>query len=265
MFRTATRVAWLLMAPLVLAAPAAAQNRPFVFTVTTPSADAPRVTVHYDTGLGERPFDVKTAAGRIEQRFGLQARLGRRVTLLADVGVSMDDRDARTASHAELLLNVLDERSRGLSLAVGGGARHESAGVDIAVARVALGRHVGVSNLHGNLVFEKPLAAPGRDAVDLISSVGWSLPLSRAAHVGVEAIGEDLEGFWNPEEAEGGARLLVGPSIRVAPPSAKWQLAVAGGPVFHASNSPRASGAERALPPTRRNGYAVRTSLSYRF
>lgn len=263
--RLATRLALLALVMLAVARPSGAQDQPFVFTVTTPSADTPRLTVHYDTGLGERPFDVKTAAGRIEQRFGVQARLGGRVTLLADLGVSMDDRDARTASHAEVLLSVLDERSRGVTLAVGGGARHESVGVDVAIARVALGRRLGPSSLHGNLVFEKPLATAGRDALDLISSVGWSLPVSEAAHVGVEAIGEDLEGFWNPEEAEGGARLLVGPSIRVAPPSAKWQLAVAGGPVFHASNSPRTSGAERALPPTRRNGYAVRASLGYRF
>jgi hypothetical protein len=48
--------------------------------------------------------------------------------------------------------------------------------------------------------------------------VGVSKNLWRPVYVGVEMIGEDLEGFWEPNEAEGGARLLIGPSMRVASP-----------------------------------------------
>jgi hypothetical protein len=85
-----------------------------------------------------------------------------------------------------------------------------------------------------------------------------------ALHVGVEMIGEDLEGFWEAEEAEGGARILLGPSIRPAPPSARWQLSVAGGPVLHATRSAGTSVATRSLPSSGgRNGFAVRASWSY--
>src|SRR5437660_8013593 len=56
-----------------------------------------------------------------------------------------------------------------------------------------------------------------RDALDLITSVGWARKLSRGMSLGVEAIGEDLEGFWKAEEREGGARLLAGPGLHISP------------------------------------------------
>jgi hypothetical protein len=85
-------------------------------------------------------------------------------------------------------------------------------------------------------------------------------------HAGVELIGEDLEGFWEEEEAEGGARLLIGPSLRIAPPAKRWQVSVAGGPIVHATRSNRASEATRGLPSSSGNaGYAIRTAFAYRF
>jgi hypothetical protein len=78
-------------------------------------------------------------------------------------------------------------------------------------------------------------------------------------------IGEDLEGFWEEEEAEGGARLLVGPSLRLVPTSQHWQVNVAGGPIFRATRSARASEALRGLPASTSTTYAVRMSLSYGF
>ena len=81
--------------------------------------------------------------------------------------------------------------------------------------------------------------------------------------LGVEAIGEDLEGFWDAEEAEGGARILAGPSLHISPTGRRWQMTATGGPVFHPSNSSRSSGAIRDLPPiTTGTSYAVKASLS---
>ena len=76
--------------------------------------------------------------------------------------------------------------------------------------------------------------------------------------LGVEAIGEDLEGFWEADEAEGGARLLVGPSLHVSPHKQRWQLIATGGPLFHPTDTGRSSSAFRDLPPdTNRTSYAV--------
>jgi len=124
------------------------------------------------------------------------------------------------------------------------------------------GRTTESSWLHGNLLFEKPMAS-GRDAVDLITSVGWARRVSRGVSLGVETIGEDLEGFWDADEAEGGARLLAGPSLHIAPAEHRWQLTATGGPMFHPSATGRASGAFRDLPPdTGGTGYAFKASLS---
>ncbi|MEP6593334.1 MAG: hypothetical protein ABJC51_06555, partial [Acidobacteriota bacterium] len=118
---------------------------------------------------------------------------------------------------------------------------------------------------HGNLLFQKPFAT-GRDAVDLITSVGWAARLTPTLSIGVEAIGEDLEGFWDPSEAEGGARLLAGPSLHIAPPQQRWQFSVAGGPTFHATTSGRASEAVHNLPPiTATRDFALRTTFACRF
>jgi hypothetical protein len=77
----------------------------------------------------------------------------------------------------------------------------------------------------------------------------------------VEAVGQDLEGFWDPAEKDGGARLMAGPTIAIAPPTAHWQLTVGGGPVLRATRSDFASGAERPLPT--RNGYVLRSAVGF--
>jgi hypothetical protein len=151
------------------------------------------------------------------------------------------------------------------SLAVGLGMRHEINGVNVLLGRVAAGRSFSAWRLDGNALFERPYAV-GRDSVDLITSFGVARRLLPALYTGVELIGEDLEGFWEVEEAEGGARVLIGPSIRLAPPNKRWQVSAAGGPVIHATRSGRMSDATRGLPNSvSGNGYAVRAALTYGF
>ncbi len=244
--------------------PQQVQHRPFIFSVSTPPTEGGRATVHLESGFGARPFDV-TESDRPEQRFGVQAALGHRLTFLGNIGVSSDDRDVRSTQQAELLYGVLQSSSSQASLAVGMGMRHESAGVNVLLGRVAAGRSFDAWRLDGNVLFEKPFAV-GRDSVDLITSVGVARRILPALSAGIEAIGEDLEGFWETDEAEGGARLLVGPSIRIAPPRRRWQVAIAGGPIIHATRSSRTSDALRGLPATRADhDYALRASLSYGF
>src|SRR5262245_63622787 len=59
----------------------AVQDRRFLFSVSTMPAEERRVSVHLDSGFGERAFDL-TASDRPEQRFGIQATLGHRLTFL---------------------------------------------------------------------------------------------------------------------------------------------------------------------------------------
>ena len=155
--------------------------------------------------------------------------------------------------------------SPGLALAVGGGALREPGGSTVALARVVAGREFGGWRLHGNVLFQKAMAT-GRDPLDLVTTVGWARRFGPSVSLGVEGIAEDVEGFWNPAEAEGGARLLVGPSLHIAPAGRRRQLPAAGGPMFHPSDTGRQSGALRHLPPTvAARAYAFRTSFSCTF
>jgi hypothetical protein len=246
-----------------IAAPAAAQERPFLLSIATASDEQPSIRVDYDLGVGAHAFQSDTA-NQPEQRIGLQASRGR-MTFLARVGIAgTGDSSYQSSQSGEALVSMV-RRSRAFALAAGGGVLREAGGVNVLLARVVAGRTTESWLLHGNVLFQKPLSAD-RDAVDLITSVGWARKLSHGVSLGVEAIGEDLEGFWESEETEGGARLLAGPSIHISPSGRRWQFIATGGPMFHPADTGRASGAFRDLPPdTDRTSYAVKASLSISF
>ena len=87
------------------------------------------------------------------------------------------------------------------------------------------------------LLFEHPYVA-GRDAVDIITTVGST-------------------------EADGGATLLVGPTLAIAV-SDRCRLVFGGGPVLRATTSrTQAESLEPRSPvlASQRTGYVIRTSL----
>ena len=67
--------------------------------------------------------------------------------------------------------------------------------------------------------------------------------------------------FFEPEEAEGGARLMVGPTFRVRL-SEKMHLRLGGGPIFYMTQNTPTSKAPRLLP-SGDSGYAIRFSMIY--
>jgi hypothetical protein len=82
--------------------------------------------------------------------------------------------------------------------------------------------------------------------------------------LGVEAIGEDLEGLWEAEEAEGGAKLYIGPAIHWARSDGRLWASLGGGPVVYASRSDARSPAPRPLGADG-NGFTVRMALGITF
>jgi hypothetical protein len=241
------------------------QDRPFQFTITAPTTEKQPASVEYGVGVGQHDFISGVEQG-VEQQVSLQADLTRRLRFVGGFSVALDEQPNGTGSsaYAELLVNVLHAHGGRSNLAVGGGILHEYTGTDVLRARIAAGHDFAMSRVHANVLFEKPLTTSleRRDSLDLITSVGWLVQATRALHVGVEAIGEDLEGFWDAEEAEGGARLLIGPSLYLQPPGKHWRLGVSGGPVIRATQSDLQSGAPRNVP---QGGFAIRTSLGYLF
>jgi hypothetical protein len=243
---------------------ASAQDRPFVFSLTTATdASTPHIRADYEVGLGDHMFHQQTTNGP-EQRLGIHASV-RRLTFVAHVGVAAATDTYQTSQHGEMLVSVFAPGASRTALAIGGGVLHEAGGVNVLLARFVAGHERTSNRVWGNLLFQKPFSGT-RDALDVITSVGWAARVTPTWALGVEAIGEDLEGFWEAEEAEGGARILIGPTAHVAPPQKRWQVSVAGGPTFHPKTTGRTSGALRDLPATTAaRDYAVRTTFAYRF
>ena len=261
-----TRALPFALAFLLPAAFATAQSQPFLFTVTTLPADSAdeKWFVRYEAGYGERTTEPFGFDG-VAQRVTAQGSLGRGLTLLGQLGLGVGTGARNTTSttqEIELLKDLRNPRE-GVGFTMGLGLRREWEGATVLLGRLATGRRFERSFLFGNLRFEKPFQE-GRDGIDLISTLGWMHRVGESFNVGVESVGEDLEGFWEEEEAEGGAKLFVGPSFRVAPPAAAWSLSVAGGPIVYATRSGRTSPAARPLDATD-NGYTVRVSFGYSF
>ncbi len=258
------RTVSLCLAIFLLAVGASAQSRPFVFTTTTEGdPDSTNWAVYYDSAYAERTAQPIGTDG-LEQRVGVQGRLGMGFTVTGHVAFASTSGDVsmRSTQEAELLKDLLGASSH-LRLAVGVGAEREWEGTTTALARVCLGWSTPRTLLFGNLRLEKPFAA-GRDSVDVLTTLGWLQTVRPGLRLGAEAVGEDLEGFWARDEAEGGAKLYVGPAVHWATPSGRIWLSAGGGPVLYARHSPLVSPAPRDLGATR-NGLTVRFSVGYAF
>jgi hypothetical protein len=215
------------------AASASAQTPQLVFTVTTPER-APS------------PMTLQTFAA-VEER-GLALWGGSATDFGAGVAISMPRWTIRSISsmtappvdgyvrptfqQVELVRPVFSTGS--MAVAGGGGIRQEWDGTRVFIGRVLAGSDVGRGRLQGSLVLERAVSSPVRhDAADLVTSVGWSRRVGGRFSVGAEGIGQDLEGFWAPAEADGGAKLLVGPSVHAESATRTWAASLIAGPVIH--------------------------------
>jgi hypothetical protein len=238
---------------------ASAQGRAMLFSINT--VDAPRgsYVATLEGALSHEGFEP-ASAGRYEQSLSAQAGLPGRFVLAGRAGVAQGQPNSRGAASLELLREV-GPSGRATSMFVGVGGGLDFSHTQLATVRMGIA-HKGVENrLQGNVLFEKPLVSD-RDAVDVVGTVGWLRRVSSIAELGVEAVGQDLEGFWEADEAEGGARLLVGPTLAIAPVGAGWRFIVGGGVVVRATTSDRTSGAERPLS-TNADGYVLRVGFGF--
>ena len=77
--------------------------------------------------------------------------------------------------------------------------------------RVAATYDVGAFRLGGTLHGEH-VFLPGRDALDAMMILAANVKLGRVVRLGVEYVAQDLEGYVQVAEAEGGVRHFVGPT-----------------------------------------------------
>jgi len=191
-----------------------------------PSARAGDAYVYHRDGWGEAgslEVDFESAVGTREVRpFGeegmeagarVRYRLTDRVLLEAWGGTLFQEGAYRNGSAlVRGAVGVLSQKGQGIDLTLGAGIKRDFADVVIPEVRLTASRRFGLLDVTASALAEVPLAEE-RDAVDLIAGVAASYQLSEPFAVGLEVIGEDLEGFWEEDEAEGGAKLVAGPTV----------------------------------------------------
>lgn len=243
----------------------AAQPQPFLFQVNTLTDATASWSVNYSGSYGERTSSPFGYDG-VDQQLALKGYLGNRFTLYANAALGFARTGGVTgAQQAEVLRDVIGGKKLfGPRIGVGVGFSHDFANTSAIFSRITASYDVAKWRIGANLRFEKAFAAD-RDDIDLITSVGFHHRVVGAFYAGVEAVGQDLEGFWEADEAEGGAKLLIGPSVNYAPASSRFGFSLCGGPVFHATRSTViTSGAIRDLGVSDiSNGFTVRGAITF--
>jgi hypothetical protein len=227
---------------------AMAQAPPLVFTVAVSEKAPSETTLRASTAIEERGLALWSGNAL---DFGIGVDLAgpnwsvHSITSMRSLPVGSHLRP--TFQQVEVVRSLF--LGDAVSVAGGGGIRQEWDGTRVLVGRVLAGARFGRGRLQGSLVLERAVASPvRRDAADFVTSVGWSRRIGHRLALGVEGIGQDLEGFWDAAEADGGARLLVGPSLHFEP-TAGWSASAIVGPVVHSPSTSR---------PTSFNGTSVK-------
>jgi len=248
-----------------LGTPAMTQPQPFLFTVNTLNPAARGWSLNYNGGYGQRTVTPLGYDG-IDQNIGVKGYLGAKFTFLASMGIGFGNNgDVKSLQQIEALRDFIGGNTpSGFRLGASLGFRREFNNDKVALTRVTAAYENINWRFGGNIRFEKAFDKD-RDGVDVISSIGIHRQISGQVFGGIEAIGQDLEGFWETDEAEGGARLLVGPSLNFAPVASRFSFTVCGGPIIYATRSTPAFNefAVRELPTT--NGFTMKFNVGFRF
>jgi hypothetical protein len=212
-------------------------SEPFLYSVTSLTAHDLKWSFDYSGTYGENVPGSLGYEG-VSQQFAVKGYLGKQFTLYANASLGFPgENEIASAQQVEVLRNFIGgKKSTGIALGWGIGVRRDFTNVKSILSRGTLSFNTDRWRLNGNALFEKAFAS-NRDAVDVIFCAGVHYNFAPGFYGGVEAIGEDLEGFWDKEEAEGGAKLLVGPSLNLVPKKSRFSFSVSGGPVFYATQN----------------------------
>ncbi|MCI0443310.1 hypothetical protein L0244_37020 [bacterium] len=234
------------------------QVRPFLFTTSPSDSEDQKVTLHLDAGLGDGSLGFSDAPSA-DSRIGVEWNLNSRWTFLGNTSFGKDDSHTVLTGQIEGLYALRNNSEGKFRAAAGGGVRWERDGGNVLLLKFLGGWQAQQWRFDTNMTLEKA-SSPDRDPIDLIMSIGWSHRVTSMMYLGIEAVGQDLEGFWEPNEAEGGARILLGPSIHFA--MEPWKAGIAGGYVFRPTVTDRSSAADRFFGTNR---LAIQISIGREF
>lgn len=217
------------------------QVRPFLYTTSPFNPDDRQLNVHFDAGLGDGSLGFSNDPS-VDGRIGAEWYFHSRWLFTGSAAFGKDDSQTVFSGEVEGFYSIRNKPEARFRAAAGGGVRWERDGGNVLLLEFLGGWHEPSWCFDSNVTLEKA-NSPDRDPVDLIMSIGWSHRVTSMMYLGVEAVGQDLEGFWEENEAEGGARILLGPSIHFA--IEPWKAGIAGGYVFRPTVTDRSSAADR--------------------
>lgn len=115
------------------------------------------------------------------------------------------------AASIELNWLALNQHDHQVDLHLGVGYLYDYRGDNVPRVRAALGRSFGRFDMLLGGVIELPTGA-NRDEADVMLSLAGSYSVTDWYRQGLEFCAEDVEGLWDPQESEGGAKFLLGPT-----------------------------------------------------
>jgi len=241
------------------------QPQPFLFTINTLNPSARGWSLNYSGGYGQRTVTPLGFDG-VDQNIAVKGYLGAKFTLVASMGVGFATKgNVNSLEQAEILRDFIGgNKPEGLRIGASLGFRREFNNDKVALSRLTAAFENLQWKLGGNVRFEKAFDK-NRDGIDVISSIGVHRQIAGQLFGGFEAVGQDLEGFWEADEAEGGARVLIGPSLNYAPVSSRFAFTLCGGPIIYATHSTITPGNQfpiRELPTN--NGFTMKFNVGFR-
>lgn len=240
-------------------------SQPFLFSVNTLTSENQKWNIHYSGSYGERASGQFGYDG-LGQQFGVKGYLGNRFTLYATASVGFANGGGiSSAQQAEVIRDLIGGKEAfGFRLGAGLGLSRDWSNTGSAISRITASFDELNWRLVGNLRFEKAFDKT-RDKLDFISGLGFQHQITNGFYLGFEALGQDLEGFWEKDEAEGGAKVMIGPSVNLSPSHSKLSFSLSGGPVFYATRSSVVpSEAIREIGSVASgNGYTIRALVNF--
>jgi hypothetical protein len=196
-----------------------------------PGRGQARVFSALTVGAGDsptRPFAANTATRGALVEAGGEVGFGAGLSLAIQGAQGEAESGQRSAGAVVGLRYSLLARGAPTQVVVSAGYLRELAGHDGVWARALVGQDFGPArvqlSVHGERVF-----ADGRDKIDLMVNAAASVRVDGPFRLGVEYVGQDLEETFS-DEAEGGARHIVGPTASVG--LLRERLTLVGGPAL---------------------------------
>jgi len=198
----------MLLSPV--SASATSKPMPYVYQ-RVGSGQSMSLTAEYETAYGSRESRFFGSEG-LEQGLRFRFQPWDFLNFEGWAGILIHDGGfEEEAASFEVNWQVLNQVDHYIELHLGAGYIFDYRDDHIPRLRLVLGRAFGDFEMLFSTLLEIP-TNPERDEVDIMFSLAGSYVFTGWYRQGLEFCIEDIEGLWESEEAEGGAKFLIGPT-----------------------------------------------------